>query len=395
MTRRIAVKRLSAVEVDPDVSHQHEFHADALRTQLGFPPGKTSGSLRLALYLTDDPADVVANEGRYTLYDAREAHPTRSEYRLYYDSAAVADALPGDLLVVFAEDEGSLGGLVVRAGTRMEADLLAQLGDSGQADLGRFGFLAAPTIRRGSVPGLAQALVMEPATPPSYIALAADEIARADDAGTIPGTVAMALLGQRMASRAHGTLGPDETLYHGMEAESDIYFEMEHRIQSANLMRMQEGGADLTDVTSFVLSMLQSRKSRRGQSLQNHFAALLDREKILYTAQCRTEPGETPDFIVPSCPAYHDPDYPAANLRLVACKTTSRERWRQILSEGDRVQNKYLLTVDPGLTPETVAAMAKANLSAFLPAPILAATYAGWAGLRTVSELVEDLRTIG
>ncbi len=131
MTRRIAVKRLSAVEVDPDTSHQHEFHADALRQQLGFPVGRSSGPLRLALYLTDDPADVVVNEGRYTLYDAREAHPTRSEYRLYYDTAAVADARPGDLLVIFAEDDGSLGGLVARSGTRVEADLLAQLSDPG------------------------------------------------------------------------------------------------------------------------------------------------------------------------------------------------------------------------------------------------------------------------
>ena len=149
MTRRIAVKRLSAVEVDPDSSHQHEFHADALRQQLGFPVGKTSGSLRLALYLTDDPADVVVNEARYTLYDAREAHPTRSKYRLYYDTAAVADARPGDLMVVFAEDDGSLGGLLVRSGTQVEADLLTQLGDSGTADLGRFGFLRRPRTRPG------------------------------------------------------------------------------------------------------------------------------------------------------------------------------------------------------------------------------------------------------
>ena len=160
----------------------------------------------------------------------------------------------------------------------------------------------------------------------------------------------MAKLGQRAAQSAHGQLGPDEALYHGMEAESDIYFEIEHQIQSRKLARLQDGGADLTEVTTFVLSMLQSRKSRRGQSLQNHFGALLDREGIPYSAQCRTEPGETPDFIVPSCTAYHDPHYAAERLRLVACKTTSRERWRQILSEGDRVANKYLLTVDPGLT---------------------------------------------
>ena len=227
------------------------------------------------------------------------------------------------------------------------------------------------------------------------MSLAADDIARAAQTGVIPGTLAMALLGQRFAQDAHGPLGPDEALYHGMEAESDIYFEMEHRIQSATLAQMQEAGADLTQVTSFVLSMLQSRKSRRGQSLQNHFAALLDREAIPYTAQCRTEPGETPDFIIPGCSAYHDAEYPSEKLRLVACKSTARERWRQILSEGDRVPNKYLLTVDPGLTLDTVAAMAKANLIAFLPAPILAGAYAAWAGLRTVSELVEDLRTIG
>jgi hypothetical protein len=78
---------------------------------------------------------------------------------------------------------------------------------------------------------------------------------------------------------------------------------------------------------------------------------------------------------------------------MVACKSTSRERWRQVLNEAARIPEKYLLTVDTGISHATIDAMQRAALRVFLPAPIITAFYADNAGsIGTVSELLTELR---
>jgi hypothetical protein len=39
---------------------------------------------------------------------------------------------------------------------------------------------------------------------------------------------------------------------------------------------------------------------------------------------------------------------------MVACKSTARERWAQVLKEADRVAEKYLLTMDEDLTDDQI-----------------------------------------
>src|SRR3954452_5223380 len=97
---RFAIKRLAAVEIDPDRSNQHEFNAGRIHSGLGFVSNSVHGRLRLLIYVDDDGEPIV-DDDRYTLYDARARHPTRSEWHLYYYSVALAsEARPGDLLVL-------------------------------------------------------------------------------------------------------------------------------------------------------------------------------------------------------------------------------------------------------------------------------------------------------
>jgi len=52
-------------------------------------------------HLTDDEDDITEDKVTLTWYDARENHPTRTEYRLYYPEAdCFLKAKPDDLLVV-------------------------------------------------------------------------------------------------------------------------------------------------------------------------------------------------------------------------------------------------------------------------------------------------------
>ena len=62
---------------------QHEFNGvSALRELLGGPPGAVDKQGGL-LFLDDEMEPLVA-DSTLTWYDARAAHPTRSEHRLYY-----------------------------------------------------------------------------------------------------------------------------------------------------------------------------------------------------------------------------------------------------------------------------------------------------------------------
>jgi hypothetical protein len=47
-----------------------------------------------------DSEDRLSDEGTLTFYDARENHPTRTEWRLYYSGEFLSAADPGDLLIL-------------------------------------------------------------------------------------------------------------------------------------------------------------------------------------------------------------------------------------------------------------------------------------------------------
>ena len=164
-------------------------------------------------------------------------------------------------------------------------------------------------------------------------------------------------------------------MYTALATETELYFAIEGDIQQARYEALAATRPNLTEVLDFAMSVQQSRRSRRGQSLQNHFATLLRAWRIPFTAQCKTESGERPDFLVPGCGQYHEPDFPADRLRMIACKSTAKERWRQVLNEAARIPDKYLLTVDLGLTLPTIRAMTTARLQPFLPEPLIETTY--------------------
>jgi hypothetical protein len=396
-----AYKRLAAVEIEPDASHQHELNAGTLRRALGFPEARTRGLLSILAYLKpEEPPDVL--DGEFTLYDARENHPTRSEYRMYYQLPGFAGlAKAGDLLVLCrAGGSGGLLGILARPGTPMESQLakLLDVGDYGS--LRRF-FVSTPAPGTPEdTESLAQTLL--PLSAPPTIDSAARShylFAVAVAKSVVPPTKQMAQAGREIAEAVWGSgLGADEFISRGLEAESELYFAIEREVGTQSLHTiLEKGPAQLEEVFSWALRFQQSRKSRRGQSLQHHFGFLLDRDGVPYTAQCVTERGETPDFVIPGSAQYHNPAFPADRLRMVACKSTVRERWGQILKEADRIPEKYLLTMDEQLSGDVLHSMAQVALKVFLPQNVIAEAYCANPSvelLGTVGELLASLREV-
>ena len=85
-----------------------------------------------------------------------------------------------------------------------------------------------------------------------------------------------------------------------------------------------------------------------------------------------SDPGKRPDFIFPSARAYRNPAYSWANLRMLAVKTTCKDRWRQILNEADRIVVKHLFTLQEGVSVTQFHEMAQSNVRLVVPAPLVA-----------------------
>ena len=155
----------------------------------------------------------------------------------------------------------------------------------------------------------------------------------------------------------------------------DCEFQLFQSVEAAYWMpTIRDGFDSIADFLKASQSITQRRRSRSGRSLEKHVQMILSEsgfeEGIHYDQQCETEPGRTADFIFPSEAMYHDTTFPAENLRMLALKTSLRERWSQVLSEADRIHQKHLLTVDTGLAPSQLRQMRERDITLVVPTPL-------------------------
>jgi len=160
---------------------------------------------------------------------------------------------------------------------------------------------------------------------------------------------------------------PDEILMAWVEAEKQLFFLAE---SDRFGLRVQAGYIDMNDFVSTALSVINTRKSRAGRALEHHFAALLKMSRIPFDTQQKTEGKAKPDFIFPSISAYRDPIFPARSLRMVATKTSCKDRWRQILPEARRIRKKHLLTLEAPVSPNQLDEMERTRVQLVVPRPL-------------------------
>ncbi len=407
------MKRLAAVEIDPARSNQHEFNAGRLRSELrlgGSRGGREHGRVEFLFYRTDD-ADPLSVPATYTLYDARRGNPSRTaEWRMYYADHLVADhGRTGDLMLLFRPDAASndLVAIVARRGSRIERTLVRLLADVEPEELGDPRFVDSKRVDAET-----RRLLLRVHRPPEP-EIDADMEARIKEHasgshplvhqaaadGDMPPTASMAGAAMGIVAKVGVTEErPDEFVDLALSAETELFMVIEEKLgnkQFAELAMKEK--LDFHAMMKVCVSRQQSRRARRGRSLENHFRALLRRLAIPHGYQCETERGRKPDFIFPSCDAYHDPDYPDTNLRMVGCKTKVRERHAQWIGEARRIPLKYALCVDDGLSDPLIRRY-EGKLRFFMPLRLLDAHYAHREVrplLGSITDLVEELRAAG
>ncbi|PYI52435.1 type II restriction endonuclease [Paenibacillus flagellatus] len=362
----IAIKRLSAVEVNTAVSNQHEFNGSKpLRTIFG--DDRVSHEARF-LWLAGEN-EGFSCEGYLTWYDAREAHPTRSEYRLYFKSNEVMDqARESDMLIVAKRPDGEIYMILVPLGSTLESQLLWLFG----VDQVGFSF-NFQAIEDGHDPEVDFAVryileemgivVEEPDS--DYL----DGILEPYFNGGFPSTSVFSDLARRTLRDVSPYDEPDQTLLKWIEQEEKLFKRLERHIVAKRLETgfLDDGNTDVEGFIQFSLSVHNRRKSRVGYALENHLEEIFKAHNLTYSRTAVTENKAKPDFLFPHIDNYRDPSFPESRLTMLGVKSTCKDRWRQVLAEAQRIQNKHLFTLEPGISENQTDEMQASNLQLILP----------------------------
>jgi hypothetical protein len=195
-------------------------------------------------------------------------------------------------------------------------------------------------------------------------ALRDDEIPEAWKAAFPTGEALVEWAAQRRAERGDA----DRRLVGRRRCEEQVFYSVE---RYHAMPRINRGFTSVEAFVEFAGSLTNRRKSRSGRSLELQARLIFREESIAFAWQARTEQKKSPDFIFPSQAAYHDSGFPSESLRMLATKTTCKDRWRQILNEADRIPTKHLLTLQEGVSDAQFREMQRAGVQLVVPEPVM------------------------
>jgi hypothetical protein len=388
----IAAKKLSAVEANPEVSNQHELNGVTELKEI-FGDKKQEKLPASFFYLDDKDENIRKSDGFLTWYDSRENHPTRSEFRLYYQGKEVSEMFrEGDLVIVGKRTNGKLVFIAAKSETTV-ANQLVWLFDLKGENLETFHF--KDIAREGQKLGFATNMILDELG----IELETDD-------SLLEGILAK--FGQTFPSikdfsgYARDTLkgvivqdDPDGALMAWMNHEEKLFRTLEKRIVSERLKAgFGSNGEDVDAFIGFSLSVQNRRKARVGGALENHLEHIFKTLKIRHSHGKVTENKTKPDFIFPSIEDYLTPSFPAAQLTMLGSKSTCKDRWRQVLSEAKRILEKHLLTLEPSISEAQTDEMKDSDLQLVIPKSIHETYSAGqqkW--LMTLSEFIKMVQS--
>jgi len=368
----VAAKRLSAVEADGTRSNQHEYNATRKMLDfIGRPEEKTRMPARF-LYLTDEDPDPVVEDAFLTLYDSRKDHPHRSaEYRFYFPTSNVSlNAAEGDLLVIAKKHDGGLLVIIAENGSSIARQIEWLFGF---ADLAHPGFSVKSELETDQDRiEFASRFILENIG----IAVEASEGTYLDDmlgrfAGRFPTTREFSAYARSTLKDLSPQDQPDLVLMAWMEREEILFRTLERHLIADRLSKGFAGeasaGVDVDGFLSFSLSVQNRRKSRVGLALENHLELLFAENGLRYTRTAVTENKAKPDFLFPGVTEYHDPTFEPLRLTMLGVKSTCKDRWRQVLAEADRIEDKHLLTLETAISTHQTDEMAAKRLQLVLP----------------------------
>lgn len=361
----VAIKHLSAVEADETRSNQHEYGATAdMRVFMGVPSERVRLETRF-IYLNDEDDEPIMEDAFLTYYDSRKGQAHRKpEPRFYFPTTQVSQsAAEGDLLVLAKRRDGGILVIIAEAGSSAASQMEWLFGFS-QDLFPKFSVRSELETEQDRI-GFAATFILESIgieverTEESFL-----EVMLKRFGGRFPKT-------KEFSEFARSTLefapqdDPDGALMAWMDREEILFRTLERHLIAEWLRNSFTGEVD--DFMSVSLSVQNRRKSRVGHALENHLGVVFDALGIQHKRSALTENRAKPDFLFPSQEAYHNLDFPVTRLTMLGVKSTCKDRWRQVLAEADRIEEKHLLTLETAISVNQTDEMRAKNLQLVLP----------------------------
>jgi len=361
----VAIKTLSAVEADQARSNQHEYNGDKGLLQVFGPATEKHRFQALYIYLSDSDDEPVVANASLTWYDARQKHVSRSEHRLYFPTNQISlCAAEGDLLVVGRRPDNQVLVIIAQGGSTIASQIqwlfgvkIEHAGFSVREELeteqDRIQFASAFILEQ---------LGIEAETPAAsnYLDIMLEKFD-----GTLPQTDVFSAYARSTVPELEPTGDPDAVLLGWMEREEILFRTMEKHLLGDKL---RKGFAeDVDGFIAFSLSVQNRRKVRSGHALENHLEVIFKANAIRYERGALTEGKQKADFLFPGGKEYRDANFNAALLTMLGAKTTSKDRWRQVLAEAKRIEHKNLFTLEAAISTNQTDQMRQHKLQLVVP----------------------------
>lgn len=365
----VAHKTIASVDIPDRNSNQHEINGVAALKEM-FGTGQTTrGSIRWHYFSDDREPEHTVDE--FTFYDARargSERTGRSEWRFYYYGDFLRRVRQGDLLVITRGRDSSIDAFLIQKDSGWERAVrrLFRLEQNSSS----FRALSRDVLAKDELGFLERRVLEEIGLADDLAALPSDEDLVLREFGErFPGTKEMSAFARKHVDPADA--GPDDLIASWISREERFFKALENVIVGK---RLEQGFNSTEDFIKYSLSVQNRRKSRMGYALQNHLEEIFRIHNLQFCPQAKTERNNTPDFIFPGEAEYHDPEYDESLLVMLGCKSTSKDRWRQVLTEADRIKQKHLFTLEAGISAAQTKEMMKKDLRLVIPS-MLHCTY--------------------
>lgn len=157
---------------------------------------------------------------------------------------------------------------------------------------------------------------------------------------------------------------PDEILLKWIDTEYYLFRSFEEKIYAPLYSSSFPNCQELIKVSNMILNR---RKSRAGKSLEHHLSTIFTAANLRFEEQPVTEDNKKPDFLFPDGESYHNLSFPTDKLVFLGAKTTCKDRWRQVLNEANRIDIKYLFTLQQGISKNQLKEMEHEKLRLVVP----------------------------
>jgi hypothetical protein len=322
------------------------------------------------MYFTDYDDEPITEQGELSWYDSRKNQPHRSaEYRLYFTVNTVMQmANVGDIVIIAkTKKERELLVIVAEKETTIASQLLWLFGFSSLEHPG-FSIREELETERDRI-AFASRIILENIG----IEVEIEDTNYLENMlikfnGHFPTT-------REFSAYARSTIGNidfgkdhDNVLMSCYEREEILYRTLEKHIVGEKL---RTGFNDVDDFFDYSKSAQNRRKSRAGLALENHLEFIFQKNKIRYDRTPITENKSKPDFLFPGINEYRDTTFNAINLTMLGVKSTCKDRWRQVLSEADRIDTKHVLTLESSISISQTDEMIKRSVQLVVPQRII------------------------